>query len=89
MGKLTNLSKVDEALPMLTKLQRMVLIALDASYEDFLNIKQVLKAVDKNLSEKTIRRALKRLYALGLIVKIPGVKKGRGYMNLYTIKEEE
>ncbi len=81
--------KLNEALAKLTKLQRLVLLTLDSSYEDFLCVKQVLKAVDKTLSEKTIRRAIKRLFEMGLIDRIPGTKKGRGYTTIFKMKEED
>lgn len=90
MGELTNLPKVDEALPMLTKLQRIALASFKFSWTTLTVGDLMLAHKDKkNLSEKTIRRALAKLCDIGLITRIPGAKKGRGYSNLYRMREEE
>jgi Fe2+ or Zn2+ uptake regulation protein len=88
-GKIGVMEKLstEDALASLTRLQRIVLAAIDSSYEDFMAIKQILKVVDKKLTERTIRRALAKLCEMGLVERIGKQRKGRGYASLFRMMD--
>ncbi|TKJ44009.1 hypothetical protein CEE36_02495 [candidate division TA06 bacterium B3_TA06] len=72
----------------LTSSQRLVLDSFEYSW-DVLTIKDIRKETKEKVSVKTIRRALAKLCALGLVERLPAEKLGRGYSNLYKLKDEE
>jgi Fe2+ or Zn2+ uptake regulation protein len=77
----------DEPLEKLTESQRQVLDLFEYSW-DVLTINAIRKSTKEKLSTKTIRRALKKLSDMGLLVRQPAEKLGRGYSNLYKLAEE-
>jgi hypothetical protein len=71
----------------LTSSQRLVLDSFEYSW-GVLTIKDIRKETKEKISVKTIRRALKKLCDMGIIERLPAEKLGRGYSNLYKLKEE-
>jgi len=55
---------------------------------DVLTIKDIRKETKGKVSVQTIRRALKKLCAMGFVERLPAEKQGRGYSNLYKLAEE-
>ncbi|MBA7607850.1 hypothetical protein ES703_15019 [subsurface metagenome] len=78
----------DQCHQALTSSQRLVLDSFEHSW-DVLTIKDIRKNTKGKVSVKTIRRALAKLCDMGIMERLPAEKKGRGYSNLYKLKEEE
>jgi len=68
----------------LTEKQRKVLESFRFSWT-VLTVYEILKETEGKITLRTIRRALAKLYRLGLIERLPARKHGRGYTHQYRL----